>query len=149
MDTQNSAVYQVVSALLEDLPRERAQLLPALWRVAESEGYLSQDAMEAVSKILGVPSAEVFGVASFYSLFEGEEGRVPVYICTDVMCALQGAQNLKDAAEKSAVNRPIAVKESACLGQCDHAPAAWIGGKVLRRASPDEVKTAVTEVRHD
>jgi NADH:ubiquinone oxidoreductase subunit E len=149
MENENSAIYQEVQALLGDLPQHRTQLLPLLWRVAEHQGRISRQAMEAIAVVLNVPVADVFGVASFYTLFEDVGENVPVYICTDVMCALAGAEQLKETAEHSAVNRPVAVKESACLGQCDHAPAAWIKGKVFKRATAEEIEAAIKEVRHE
>jgi NADH:ubiquinone oxidoreductase subunit E len=148
MDTQNSEVYTNVAALLQDIPRDRAQLLPALWRVVERYQELTHGVLEAVSQSLGIPYAEVFGVASFYTLFDNETGKTPVYICTDVMCALQGAQSLKDAAEAAALGNPVSVRESACLGQCDHAPAGWFGGEVITRATSGAVAAAVKEGCH-
>ncbi len=153
MDNENSAIFDDVKALLGNLPKERNQLVPLLWRVAEHQGRISKSAMEAVAALLDVPVADVFGVASFYTLFEDlredlREG-VPAYICSDVMCALKDSQKLKEAAEAAATDRKVMVKESACLGQCDYAPAAWIGGKILREASCEQVQTAVREVPYD
>ncbi|AUW95227.1 MAG: hypothetical protein C7B44_10470 [Sulfobacillus thermosulfidooxidans] len=145
MDTEG---VQEVAGLLKDLPAERGQLLPALWRVVEHYHALTPALIGAVSEVLGVAYAEVYGVASFYTLFDNIEGTTPVHICTDVMCALQGAEELKAWAEQAAAGLPITVKESACLGQCDHAPAAWIGQKILRRATPQVVQEAVKAVHH-
>ncbi len=149
MDTQDSAVYTDVVALLQGLPRDRAQLLPALWRVVEHYQALTPEVIDAVSQSLGVPYAEVYGVASFYTLFDNVTGQTPVHICTDVLCALQGAQGLQEAAEAAALGMPVAVRESACLGQCDYAPAAWIGAQIIRRATPEAVAAAVKAVRHE
>ena len=146
MGTQDPAVDQEVSRLLHDLPRERGQLLPALWRVVERYQALTPPLMEAVAQALRIPAAEVFGVASFYTLFDIRADKTPVYVCTDVLCALQGAQQLQEAGEAAAAGRSVVIKESACLGQCDHAPAVWIKGRVLRRVSAAEMARAVGEV---
>ncbi len=149
MDTQDLAINTEVAALLQGMPRDRSQLLPALWRVVDRYQELTPGVIDAVSQSLNIPYAEVYGVASFYTLFDNAPGKVPVHICTDVMCALQGAGSLQEAAEDAALGRPVAVRESACLGQCDHAPAAWIGSQVMRRATPEAVRAAVKAVGHE
>lgn len=145
MDNQNETVDSAVKVLLSDLPRERGQLLPALWRVVEQYHEITPDLIRAVSENLGIPYADVYGVASFYSLFDNPGGKVPVYVCTDVMCMMQGAKDLKHAAESAAQATSVAIRESACLGQCDFAPAAWSGTRVLRRARVEEIVAAVKE----
>lgn len=149
MDTQDLAITTEVAALLQGMPRDRSQLLPALWRVVDRYQELTPGVIDAVSQTLNIPYAEVYGVASFYTLFDNAPGKVPVHICTDVMCALQGAGSLQEAAEEAALGSPVAVRESACLGQCDHAPAAWIGSQVMRRATPESVRAAVKAVGHE
>ena len=138
-----------VAARLHDLPRERGQLLPVLWRVMEEYHQLSPELLEAVSQSMDIPYAEVYGVASFYALFENASGDTPVYVCTDVMCALQGAESLKKAAEGASLGTRVAVHASACLGQCDYAPAVWSGSHVLRRATAGDVTAAVEAITHE
>ncbi len=145
MDNQNGTIYASVRLLLQDMPHERGQLLPALWRVVEHYREITPELIGAVSEGLSIPYAEVYGVASFYSLLDNPGGKMPIYVCTDVMCLLQGAEKLKHAAEEAAQDEPVAVRESACLGQCDYAPAAWSGKRVLRRTTAQELVTAVKE----
>ncbi len=149
MDMQHSAIETAIAARLHDLPRVRGQLLPALWRVMEDYHQLTPELLEAVSQCMGIPYAEVYGVASFYALFENPSGYAPVYVCTDVMCALQGAESLKERAEAASLGARVAVHESACLGQCDYAPAIWTGSKVLRRATAEDVSAAVEAMAHE
>lgn len=146
---RNASIEQTVADLLHDLPRERGELLPALWRVMEHYQQLGPDVLEAVSQSTGIPYAEVYGVASFYALFENASGKTPVYVCADVMCALVGAEALKDAAEAAAEGTSVVVRESACLGQCDYAPAVWSGDQLVRHASPEKVARVVKEVAHE
>lgn len=148
MDVKKSAMETTVAARLNDLVRERGQLLPALWRVMEEYRQLSPELLEAVSLFMDIPYAEVYGVASFYSLFENASGNTPMYVCTDVMCALQGAESLREAT-KANFGTKVTVHESACLGQCDYAPAVWSGSHVLRRATADDVTAAVEAITHE
>lgn len=145
MDTVNSDKVLEIREVLKAIPRQRGQLLPALWRVMDNYREISPEAIEAVSETLGVPYAEVHGVASFYSLFDNAGGHKPVYICSDVMCALNGSQDLIDAARAVAQNYSASVKPSACLGQCDHAPAIFVGDAIWRQATVENVVAVVRD----
>ncbi|TAN31053.1 MAG: NADH-quinone oxidoreductase subunit E, partial [Actinomycetota bacterium] len=107
-------------------------LLPALHAIQERVGWLSHGALDYLSLELGVPPAETYGVASFYSLFSLEE--VPptvVHVCDDVACR---AANNRDPAgtmnskfgPPDARNGNIMWVRSPCLGRCDEGSAALI-----------------------
>lgn len=149
MSTENSLATADIAVLLQDVPRIRTQLLPALWRVFEKHQQLTPEIIGAVSQILDIPYAEVYGVASFYTLFDNPGGKNPMHVCTDVMCAIQGSGKLLKAAQGAAEGMPVSVKESPCLGQCDFAPAAFTGNQVLRNATVDSVETAIKDMRHE
>ncbi|MCY0897322.1 MAG: NAD(P)H-dependent oxidoreductase subunit E [Firmicutes bacterium] len=133
-----NGTHNPVESLIEDLPRTRASLLPALWRLVEHEGTLKRESLVALSELLGVPAAEVYGVASFYALFSHDvPSESPIRICTDVICHLYGADALY--AQVRAVAGGL-VHESPCLGRCDTPPAALVGRSVVAPASPEGIR---------
>ena len=73
-------------------PGKRSQLLPALHAIQERIGWISQPALNYVSRRLAVPPAEAYGVATFYALF-ATKPRPPVaaHVCDDIACRLAGA----------------------------------------------------------
>ncbi|MCY0879350.1 MAG: NAD(P)H-dependent oxidoreductase subunit E [Firmicutes bacterium] len=134
-----------IQSLLADLPKERASLLPALWRVFEADGVLTREALAAVGEALDVPAAEVYGVASFYALFHVEaQERAPVRVCTDVVCSLFGAQELLNALRG---RREKPVYAATCLGRCDAPPAALVGRQALAPASLEGVDAVLKGVQ--
>ncbi|PSR22356.1 MAG: hypothetical protein C7B45_07005 [Sulfobacillus acidophilus] len=136
MDLDKAALSRRVQELLSDIPRERQQLLPALWRVFEEYWHLSPEMIDAIAQTLDIPYADVYGVASFYALFANPDNKKPIYICTDVMCALYGSEDLLKAGEDLANDAGVRVKEAPCLGHCDGAPALFDGRQTIRHASP-------------
>lgn len=148
MHTDESAIALRVASLLQDVPKERSQLLPALWRVFEEFWRIGPEIVEAVSATMNIPYAEVYGVASFYALFDNAEGQRPIYVCTDVMCALKGSEDLLKAGKDAAHGAPAAIKESPCLGHCDGAPAVFDGYCTLRHATRDALMAAIRGERH-
>src|SRR4051794_33155462 len=71
---------------------QRSRLLPALHAVQARTGWISPAAVRYLSERLGVPRAEIFGVASFYALFAMEpRPPVVVHVCDDLACLAAGA----------------------------------------------------------
>ena len=148
MHTEQAVINVRVSALLEDLPKERSQLLPALWRVFEEYWCLEPEMIEAISNAMGVPYAEVYGVASFYALFDNPEGCRPIYVCTDVMCALRGSEDLLKSGQIGAKGTPVSIKGAPCLGYCDEAPAMFDGKVTKTQVTQDALAQLIRGEKH-
>lgn len=148
MDHNQASVAARVAELLADLPPERHHLLPALWRVFDEYWRIGPEMIQAIADTLEIPYAEVYGVASFYALFDNPSGRRPLYVCTDVMCALQGADNLVRAGDALAESRAVVVREAPCLGHCDGAPAVFDGHRTIRYATEKSLAQAIRGEHH-
>ncbi len=112
----------------------RSQLLPALHAVQSRVGWISQPALNYISKRLAVPPAEAYGVATFYALY-ATKPRPPVvaHVCDDIACRIAGGETIcadltRSLGEAGAPARDgrIGWLRSPCLGLCDLAPAALI-----------------------
>src|SRR6476660_2522048 len=73
----------------------RDLLIPALHAIQSRVGWISQPALNYVSRRLTIPPAEAYGVATFYALF-ATTARPPIvaHVCDDLACALAGAGEL-------------------------------------------------------
>src|SRR6478672_12215371 len=79
----------------------RSQLLPALHAVQSRIGWISQPALNYVSRRLAVAPAEAYGVATFYALFSlTPRPPVVVHVCDDIACRLQGAETVCERLEE-------------------------------------------------
>lgn len=115
--------------------RGRDALLPLLWEIQSAHGQIDAEAVQAVSRALRVPAAEIYGVISFYSLLHDQPtGRTIIHICADPSCGLAGADDrlrqLRDrlglGTGDTSADGEYTVLPSTCLGMCDHAPAALV-----------------------
>ncbi len=112
----------------------RHLLLPALHALRDRVGWVSEGAVNYLALRLTVPPAEIFGVASFYALFDTKP--VPptvVHVCDDIACMNAGAGERIAALERThgLEGQPCAKgratwKRSPCLGLCERAPAALV-----------------------
>lgn len=115
----------------------RSKLLPVLFEAQDVYGYLPELVIEEIGEKLNIPLAEIHGVIEFYAmLYAHPVGRSIVRVCTSPMCAqaggviaLETARRYLDVpSDKSDANTDYTVEEVACLGLCDHAPAALVDG---------------------
>jgi NADH-quinone oxidoreductase subunit F len=112
----------------------RDLLIPALHAVQSRVGWISQPALNYISRRLTVPPAEAYGVATFYALFS-TTARPPTvaHVCDDIACRLAGADDMAADLERSLgpAGAPSADGSSTwlrspCLGLCERAPAAML-----------------------
>lgn len=121
--------------LVARYPTSRSALLPLLYLVQAEQGHVTREGMQEVAEILGLTTAEVEAVATFYTMFKKTPtGRWLVSVCTNVSCALAGARELYERAraelgEDSAVvteDGQITLEEVECLAVCDQAPVLQV-----------------------
>jgi NADH-quinone oxidoreductase subunit F len=112
----------------------RDLLIPALHAVQSRIGWISQPALNYISRRLTVPPAEAYGVATFYALFSTSTRPPTVaHVCDDIACRLAGAEEVAADLERSLgpAGTPLADGgatwlRSPCLGLCERAPAAML-----------------------
>jgi len=120
-------------------PAEQRQsaVMSALAIAQDEHGWLSNEVMEEVAKVLGMPPVAVYEVATFYAMYNLKPaGRHKVTVCTNLPCALSGgadaAEYLKkklgvDFNETSADG--FTLKEGECMGACGDAPVLLVDNK--------------------
>ena len=75
--------------LVENFPRERGSLLPALHFIQDEYGYLPAWALEVLGWHLGVPSSEVYGSSTSYAELNFEvSNEVDIEVCEGVSCSV-------------------------------------------------------------
>ncbi len=118
-------------------PNQRQSALVPLLDLAQrqSEGWLSQAAIEAVAAFLGIPFLKALEVASFYSMFNLKPvGKHHVQICGTTPCWLRGSDQLRQACERhlgigfqeTTADQLFSLSEVECLGACINAPVVQI-----------------------
>ena len=122
-----------VEKILAKYPPEqkRSAVMPLLYLAQREEGYVNRHAMRDIAKMLEITDTEVASIIGFYTLYHDKpEGKLRIQVCTDLPCALRGAdQFLDDLCEKlgiqpggTTVDGLITVEAVMCLAACDKAP---------------------------
>ena len=154
----DSPFYDEVQELKRRYPDWRSATLPALQLAQEKHGYLSPDALRETARALGTTPAFCESVASFYDMLHlAPVGRHMVEVCTNLPCALAGAQRVVDAFEDELGVRPgettddgaITFRTVECLGGCGRATVVAVDERYHELVTPDKVAAIVEEVRGD
>jgi NADH-quinone oxidoreductase subunit E len=138
-----------IKALLVKYPDKRSAIMPALHLTQRECGWLPDDAIQEVAELVGFSTTEINSVATFYTMYAREKrGKHTLYVCTDLPCALRGADALMEHIEhklgcragQTTADGQFTLKDAECLGGCDHAPVMLIDGEEhAQDLSPEKV----------
>jgi len=148
--------HDEVQELKSRYPDWRSATLPALQLAQERHGYLSPEALRMTAAALGTTPAFCESVASFYDMLHlAPVGRHMVEVCTNISCALVGAQQVVEAFENALGVAPGATSEDGevtlrpveCLGGCGWATIVAIDERYRTHVKPADVPAIVQELR--
>jgi NADH-quinone oxidoreductase subunit E len=153
----SSTLDREVARLVKLYPDRRSAVLPAL-RIAQAEhgGWLPPAALREVADALDVTPAYCLAVASFYDMLHLEPvGRHLVEVCTNLSCALVGAQAVVDAfaAElgiapgETTEDGAFTLRAIECAGGCGRAPVVVVDHRYHEPLRPEDVPAIVEEIR--
>lgn len=112
-------------------PTSLAAVMDCIYIGQEQNGYISDEVMTEIAKILEIDKVEVLGVVTFYTMyFQKPMGKFHVQVCTNVSCMLRGAYEIFDSIkEKLGIgnmevteNGKFSLEEVECMGACGYAP---------------------------
>lgn len=138
--------------------RERSAIMPLLYLVQSVEGQITVEGLREVADLVGATTAEVQAVASFYTMLRlRRTGAHLVAVCTNLSCALRGANDLYAAAIEAidadttgtSPDGKITVVEEECLGACDAAPLVQVNVANLDRVTREQLLGVLEDLRRD
>ena len=145
-----------VRKLKDRYPDGRSATLPALQLAQERHGYLSPEALRETAAALGTTPAICQAVASFYDMLHlAPVGRHMVEVCTNVSCALAGAQQVLEAFEQelgvttgeTSDDGQVTLRPVECLGGCGWATIVAVDHQYRMHVQPEDVPAIVQELR--
>jgi NADH-quinone oxidoreductase subunit E len=127
---------------------KRAALLPALHVAQKEFGWLSEPVMNLVAKKLELAAVDVYEAATFYTLYHRKpKGKHCVWVCTNLSCFLNGADDLLEHVEKklgikageTTADGRVSLFSVECLANCDRAPTAQVDEDYVDRLTPESM----------
>jgi NADH-quinone oxidoreductase subunit E len=142
--------------LRKRFPNAKPLTLPVLWMIQKEHGWISPEAMRYVAGLIGVPLPHVYGVVTFYTMFNTKPvGKYHLQVCTNVSCMLRGGDELRDhlcrrlgiAPGETTPDSRFTVTEVECLGSCGTAPMMQVNDAYHENLSAERLNTLLAELR--
>ena len=151
------SLQEEIRAAAEPYPDPRSGVMSGL-RLAQREygGWLPPEALAEVAEALDLTPAHVQAVASFYDMYHlAPIGEHLVEVCTNVSCALVGAQQVVEAFESELGIHPgetsddgkVTLRTIECAGGCGYAPVVVVDHRYREPTKPEDVPRIAQELR--
>jgi NADH-quinone oxidoreductase subunit E len=149
-------LYDEIQAVAAQYPSRRSAVMPALRLAQERHGWLPPDAFREVAEALELTPAYCAAVASFYDMFHLEPvGRHLIEVCTNVSCALLGAQQVLEAFEdelgvragETSEDGQFTLRTVECAGGCGWGTVVAVDHRYREPVEPEDVPGIAEELR--
>ena len=137
-------------------PEPRSALLPLLHLVQSEDGYVSPDGIGFCAQALGMATAEVSAVATFYTQYKRHpNGQYTVGVCTNTLCAVMGgdaiyeelADHLGIGHDETTSDGTVTLERIECNAACDYAPVMMVNWEFFDNQTPDSATQVVDRLR--
>jgi NADH-quinone oxidoreductase subunit E len=149
-------LYEDIQKAAARYPQRRSAIMPALRMAQERHGWLSPEALREVASALDLTPAYCKAVASFYDMYHLEPvGRHMVEVCTNISCALVGAQQVLEGFEdqfgihagETTEDGEVTLRTIECAGGCGWGTVVAIDHRYREPVRPEDVPAIVEELR--
>lgn len=136
-------------------PGSRSALLPLLHLVQSEEGYVSRTGMAFCAELLGLTTAEVTAVATFYTMYRRKpSGEYQVGVCTNTLCAVMGGDAIFDRLkehldvgnDETTEDGKVTLEHIECNAACDFAPVVMINWEFFDNQTPESATRLVDDL---
>lgn len=139
---------------LAQVPQKCGAAIDALLIVQRHRGWVSDDSLRAVARMLGMSVDELDGIATFYNLiFRRPVGDKIVLLCKSVSCWIRGCDAVQERLERelgvglgaTTADGRYTLLPIACLGACDRAPVMMVGDDLHTHLDEADLKALLHE----
>ena len=158
-DTPMSNELTRASEIIDSYGCQQSNLIAIMQEIQAEYKYLSEEALTLVAEKLGISTAKVYSVATFYENFSLEaKGRHIVKVCAGTACHVRKSQPIFDAIheylgltgkKKTSDDGMFTLETVACLGACGLAPVMTIDGEVHAKMTPEAALALLEDIRKE
>ena len=135
-------------------PVARSAVMPALYIAQQEEGYITQEALQAVADAIGLTVDDVESVATFYTMYyQQPPGRKVIKVCTSISCYLRGCDKLVSHLEQrlgikrgeTTADGNYTLMTAECLASCGTAPVLQVNNTFVENVTLEMADALVDE----
>lgn len=145
--------------IVEGYGCQQSNLIAILQDIQAEYNYLSEEVLTLVAEKIGVSTAKVYSVATFYENFSLEpKGKHIIKVCAGTACHVRKSGPIYDAIyeylnlsgkKKTSADGLFTLETVACLGACGLAPVMTVDGEVHAKMTPDAALALLEEIRKE
>jgi NADH-quinone oxidoreductase subunit E len=148
---------QVMDAIIKRYPRSRSAIMPLLHYVQSLAGYVTNEGIELIAKLLTLETAEVSAVATFYTQYKRKPvGEYHVGVCTNTLCAVMGGDAIFAALKEHlgvendgvTADGKVSLEHIECNAACDYAPVVMANWEFYDNQDVSSAKELVDSMRN-
>ncbi|MEU3774485.1 NADH-quinone oxidoreductase subunit NuoE [Streptomyces sp. NPDC032472] len=137
-------------------PDSRSALLPLLHLTQSEEGHVSRTGIRFCAEVLGLTTAEVTAVATFYTMYRRRpSGDYQVGVCTNTLCAVMGGDAIFEELKEhlgvenngTTPDGKVTLEHIECNAACDYAPVVMVNWEFFDNQTPASAKDLVDDLR--
>lgn len=128
-----------IEKILAQYPPEQkpSAVMPLLYLAQRGKGFVDRHDLVEIADLCGITETDVAEIVGFYTLYHDKpEGKLRIQVCTDIACALRGADEfLARLCERLGIQPGettpdglVTVEAVMCLAACDRAPVFQVQG---------------------
>ena len=158
-DTPMSNELTRASEIIDSYGCQQCNLIAIMQEIQAEYKYLSEEALTLVAEKLGISTAKVYSVATFYENFSLEaKGKHIIKVCAGTACHVRKSQPIYDAIhdylgltgkKKTSADGMFTLETVACLGACGLAPVMTIDGEVHAKMTPEAALALLEDIRKE
>ena len=147
------------SEIIDSYGCQQCNLIAIMQEIQAEYKYLSEDTLTLIAEKLGVSTAKVYSVATFYENFSLEaKGKHIIKVCAGTACHVRKSQPIYDAIhdylgltgkKKTSADGMFTLETVACLGACGLAPVMTIDGEVHAKMTPEAALALLEDIRKE
>ena len=148
--------YSELDKTLEEYGKVEGSLISVLQKAQEIYGFLPREVIGHIADAMGIKTAKVYGVATFYTQFRFEPvGKFLIMLCKGTACHVNGAKAIEDAiCEELGISDGETTSDGlftlnnvACLGCCSLSPVMMVNGQTYGTLTADKARGVLNELR--
>ena len=141
----DSKLINRANEIIDLYPQKRSALGPLLYLAQEKEGYIDDDSVVEISKLVGITEVQVRSVASFYTMYKQEpSGKYLLSVCKSISCEINNSREVIDNIKEftgltnneTDIDSTFTFEEVECIGACGGAPAVQINYETVEGVTP-------------
>ena len=147
---------EIMNSIIKRYPRSRSAIMPLLHYVQSLAGYVTNEGIEEIAKLLELETAEVTAVATFYTQYKRRPvGEYHVGVCTNTLCAVMGGDAIFAALKEHlgvendgvTADGKVSLEHIECNAACDYAPVVMANWEFYDNQSVETAKDLVDSMR--